>query len=595
MVGAWIKNTPTVLAELAEVEFPFEYLPQVYAPDRTIFKLDDGSHVYPYLWCYLERRTVTGFTEWNPLSLSPTRMAALPRVLECLSKRCRFEGTRAASINNCFGHLSRFLLWADRAEHKGGFECLLTDAALALEALKGYHTYLRHLLQTRQLKHSRAAIRDQQTINILSQIHDRNYKDEIEPLSDPKTGGTECPQDREVAEFMSLLQAIFDSAARLILRDDSEAGSSTQHRVICISATDDSRTVTLPEDYSVPRLMELACVVFSGLAIGDSGANLAQIRAYEEPENLQEQLAKPDRINLTQKVIKLRAGGKIVPISFTAVILSRISAYLKVRELLIAHLGGKDIASMFVQCRYSPINGCTAREPVSVCALSDKFLTYLRSKLKSIGVQLPLITLRQLRTYKQQHLARKHGVRVAADMMGHSVATAVAAYCKAQESTRQSEIGQFLKSLTSTVFVSAKRRLHVDSTVGIAVGSCAEHGKPKAIGDQPMVRPDCNKTEGCFFCVQYRVHADETDLRKLLSCRHVLQKIAPLQGESATADRVYTAVIDCIDALLTEIGLRIPEVYRQIEHDVQVEGNLSCYWAAKLQQLHLLGMLASAD
>lgn len=124
------------------------------------------------------------------------------------------------------------------------------------------------------------------------------------------------------------------------------------------------------------------------------------------------------------------------------------------------------------------------------------------------------------------------------------------------------------------------------------MGSCKEESNPVAVDVHPVVNPDCMKTEGCFFCAQYRVHADETDLRKLLSCRHVLQQLAPLQGESSAADRVYVAVIERIDALLDELRCRIPQEYKQIEHDVQVAGNLSRYWAVKLQQLHLLGLLS---
>ena len=196
--------------------------------------------------------------------------------------------------------------------------------------------------------------------------------------------------------------------------------------------------------------------------------------------------------------------------------------------------------------------------------------------------------------YKQQHVAREHGIKVAADVMGHSIATAVRNYSVTQESVRQGEMGQFLMSLTSTVLESSRGLPEAVATVGIAVGSCKGEGNPIAIDVYPVVKPDCKKTEGCFFCAQYRVHADETDLRKLLSCRHVLQRLAPMQGESATADRVYAAVIDRIDVLLAEMRHRIPREHERIEHDVQVTGNLSRYWATKLQQLHLLGVLPPA-
>lgn len=596
----WISNTPNCLATWPIVEFPFDRVPEIYASDRTILKLADGSRVHPYVWCYLERRPAGAGggsrSEYNPASLSPARVTAIPKVIDRLSKWWRLEALRAASIGVYFRRLSLFLSWADNAEHKGKFEHVLTDAELAIDALKGHHTYLCQLLQAHQIGHNTAAARDQQAINILSQIHDRPYKDEIEPLSDLDTGGTKLPHEREVARFMSTLQAVFDSAARQILRDgEVPAGDGADHRVIRLSAMDDARTVTLPENYSVARLMELACVVFAALAIADSGANLAQIQAYEEPEDLLEQLAHPDRINLTQKVIKFRAGGKPVPVHLTAITLSRLHVYLQIRERLISCLDCSDIAPMFVQCRYGERKGrFGAGEPVSIRAIGSMFPHDLRRKAKSIGCELPATTLRQLRAYKQQYLVRKHGIKVAAETMGHSMITAVAAYCKAQESVRRSEMGQFLGSLISTVLTPHSGLLEADPITRIAVGSCKEQGNPIAIDVHAVVKPDCNKTEGCFFCAQYRVHADETDLRKLLSCHHVLQRLAPLQGESVTADRVYAAVIDRIQALLAEIRCRIPQEYERIEHDVQVAGNLSRYWSVKLQQLHLLGMLAAS-
>lgn len=361
--------------------------------------------------------------------------------------------------------------------------------------------------------------------------------------------------------------------------------------MICLSASDGAKTIVLEEQYSDARLMELACVAFAGLAIGDSGTNLAQIQRYEEPEDLKSQLSEPDRVNLTQKVIKFRAGGQPVPVHLTTTTLSRLRTYLEIRARLIAHLNCPDIAPLFVQARFADISGNRAREPLTIRALHDKFLPYLRNKLKVIGADLPAITLRQLRTHKQQHVVRKEGVKIASAIMGHSVATAVRAYCSAQEDVRRSDMGKFLSSLASRVLETARGCLEAVPVVSIPPGACMDHGRPIPIEPEPLVQPDCRKAEGCFFCAQFRVHSDAHDVRKLLSCRFVLRRLAPLQGESTTADRVWVAVTDRIEALLTEIRGRIPEIYGEAHQDVEERGILSRYWAAKLQQLYLLGVL----
>lgn len=76
-----------------------------------------------------------------------------------------------------------------------------------------------------------------------------------------------------------------------------------------------------------------------------------------------------------------------------------------------------------------------------------------------------------------------------------------------------------------------------------------------------------------------------------MSCRVALKRIAPLQPDSARAERVYVAIVDRIDGLLGEIKRRVPQIYDDVRTDVDERGNLTPYWSVKLQQLYLLGML----
>jgi hypothetical protein len=187
-------------------------------------------------------------------------------------------------------------------------------------------------------------------------------------------------------------------------------------------------------------------------------------------------------------------------------------------------------------------------------------------------------------------------VSVVAKLIGHSVDAAIRAYCKAQEATRQQEMTQYLSSLEKTVLSTSEQR--VIPIQAIPAGGCAKPGEPLALEEsarsasQAPVQPDCKKAHGCFFCAHYRAHADEKDMRKLMSCRIVLKKIAHLQGGSLRAERVYTVVVDRIEALLAELKRREPKVFEATRVDVEDRGQLSRYWANKLSQLHLLGMVA---
>ncbi len=585
----WQRCTPTFISTLPVLDFPFATPPAVLDAGHTVLRTGPGTQVYAFVWCYLRREVKGRLSAFDVSSLSKARVGAMPLVLERLSKWFRFRDSRSRSVARQLNNLGLLLSWADAPQNAGRFEALLSDPDLALEALRGYHSYLRNRLQSHQLAAVTAGYQDQDAIACLSEIHGRVYKDYIEPLQATRGKGTEAPCSQAVQEFASTLQAIFDSAVALLIGDTATAWDAlpSQERLLRVSASDDSRVVELKATYSPLRLMELACVAFAGLAFVDSGANLAVLQSYEEPEDLEDQLAQPDRISLKQKAVKFRAGGKMVEVHLSATTMTRLRTYLRVRQALVDSLDGADIAPMFVQCAYAISRG----EPIAARALDKNFLTYLRRKITGIGASLPNVTLRQLRAYKQQDLVTRAPVAVAAKMMGHSVKTAVQAYCKVQEAVRQGEMSAYLGSLQKTVLAASEGLSHSPTQKVIPIGACAEHGKPAPNGSAGVVQPDCSKVEGCFFCDNYRVHADEQDLRKLLSCRRVLKYIVPLHGDSVRAEKVYTAVVDRIDALLSEIKHRQPDAYEAARVDVDERGQLTRYWASKLQQLHLLGML----
>lgn len=586
----WVTNTPSFIGTLPVLDFPFDRLPELFAPDRTVLRLGAGFRVHCYLWCYLRRKSVHGTTAFDPASLSATRVAELPAALDRLSKWCRHSNARPAHTETHFRRLSLFLAWADAPENEGRYEAVLSDPQAALQALRGYHSLLRSRLQSHQLASATAADRDQRAIACLSVIHNREFKDHVEPLSTRKDQGrgTQAPKPDEVQLFLSRAQAVFDSAAELLLQDAVRTPANV--RRLRLSSVDGSDTRALPDSYTQERLMELACVAFAALVLADSGTNLAVLQSYEESEDLKEQLMQPEKVNLRGRATKFRAGGKLVPVHLTALTTTRLRAYLRVRQAFVKSLRCDDIRPLFVQGAYWSAWGKT-NSPITVKPLDRQFLTNLRKKFSSVGAELPQVTLRQLRSYKQQHLVRHQPLAVAAAVMGHSVETAVRSYCRAQQGLRAAEMSQFLRSLERTVRSPREVHSRPSSTEALPVGACADFGKPMPSEAKPLVQPDCTKVEGCFFCDNYRLHADAKDLRKLVSCRVALKRVASLQPDSVRAERVYFAIVDRIDALLSEIQRRIPGVYEDVRQDVEERGNLTPYWATKLQQLHLLGML----
>jgi hypothetical protein len=592
--------------------FPWSAKPDVFVPESIILSCNDaaGTHkVYAFLWCYLRREVAGSTSSYAPSSLSAKRVEALPKALERLSKHFKLKGSRARSVQEQISKLGAFLNWADDRRHEGAFEAVLNDPELALAALKAHHTHLRQRLQSHQVSPSTAGALDQSAIALLSEIHDRKYANDIEPLQARKGEGTKAPQEEQVAKMAQVLQSVFDSAARLVLQPDPGPSGGGERRLKVGGEEHDG--VALDERYSSLKLAELACVAYAGLVFIDSGANQAVLQSYEEPEDLEEQLSDPDRINLTTKAIKFRAAGKSIEVHLSAQTITRIRTFMAVRQALVDGVtqaaGDRDrvgdLAPLFVQGQFSA--PAKYDDPTGVRPLHKNFLGTLRRRISALGtrkkpVKLPPVTLRQLRAYKQQDLVRRAPLPVAAKLMGHSIETAAKAYCKAQEATRHTEMTQYLNSLQKSVLEASARNTgaKVIPLTAIPVGACADHGHPVAASDSsttPAVQPDCSKTQGCFFCDNYRLHAEEQDIKKLLSCKRVLGPIAALAHDSIAAHKVYQAVVDRIDSLLAELQRRAPKAYEAAHLDVVKRGNLTPYFARKVAQLGLLQMLQPAS
>lgn len=611
--SGWVRCTPAVLQNLLVQNFPWKVKPDLFAPDKTILTFADSAgalRVYSFLWCYLCRVVRGNTSSYDPSSKSTVRSQALSQALERLSKQFNFKSSRARSVHSELAILGRFLNWADHPRHSSAYETVLSDPDVALQALKAHHSHLRERLQSHQITAFTAGQSDKSAIALLSEIHDRVFANDIEPLQTRHGQGTQAPQQAHVAQMGQMLQAVFDSAARLVLDPNSGAASIGAKPVRRLSVGDgDEDWVALDERYSSLRLAELACMAYAGLAFMDSGANLAVLQSYQEPEDLEDQLSDPDRINLTQKAIKFRARGKPVEVHLSAQTVTRIRTFMRLRQVLVDGVGqGErvgDIATLFVRGRFESTSRYA--DPAKVGPLESRFLWHLRSRFSTLGnkkrpIKLPRVTLRQLRAYKQQNLVRHYPVAVAAKIMGHSVKTAIEAYCKAEEATKHGEMTKYFNSLQETVLVASEQtpRAKAITLTPIPVGACADHGHPavsmaasasSASSASPPVQPDCNKTQGCFFCDKYRLHADEADIRKLLSCRRVLGPIASLSHDSLVAHNVYQVVVDRVDSLLAELQRRAPQAYDAARVDVLERGYLTPYFVRKVGQLGLLQML----
>jgi hypothetical protein len=319
----------------------------------------------------------------------------------------------------------------------------------------------------------------------------------------------------------------------------------------------------------------LAAYCFACLFLAETGANLSVVVDTYWSEELEAALRRPDVVRQGFREVKYRANGKPVSFQVTLGFLPRLKTYLQLREYLL--LGTRSDA-LFV---------CHEQLPGVAVPMSDQFLEYLQKRLAARGIDVPNLGARDWRSAKQDHLVSNHGPELAATILGHSFETAVRIYSNGTETAHRAEMAAFLGSVEKTVLSAAQR---ATDDVESAVGTCRNLQAPRAISAHVPVRPDCRSSEGCLFCDKYQVHADERDIRKLLSCRHCVRLTSNRAASVEQYEETFGAVLRRIDFLLDELRKLDEALVRSIEMDVDVNGNLDPFWAGKLDLLFELNL-----
>jgi hypothetical protein len=201
---------------------------------------------------------------------------------------------------------------------------------------------------------------------------------------------------------------------------------------------------------------------------------------------------------------------------------------------------------------------------------------------------LPKIMPRAWRAAKQDHLIREYDPYVAARSMQHSLTTALRKYTNGSETSHQTEMGEFFSKVEKVVVARGQK---IENGEVRSIGICAAPSHPAPISPLAPVQPDCKGPEGCLFCDQYRVHADEKDTRKLLSCRYCVRQISHLANSREQFDKLFGLILNRIDFILDEIRRRDRTMVTRIEREVDIDGELDPYWTIKLETLMELDLV----
>lgn len=339
------------------------------------------------------------------------------------------------------------------------------------------------------------------------------------------------------------------------------------------------RANTDPHSWTRMAKAALAQSAFYLIFLSITGANDAQASALPWSEELERQVHEPSTNRQGFRQVKYRAAGRTVSFEIGIEYMPLLRRFLQLRHYMLA---GHRSDFLFFQYNYR-----RQRDP-SVIDRAHRMLNGFYAGLdKLIPNEFRTVKSKQWRVSRQHQFIRRGDPALAALYMQHSVETALRDYSNGSDVEHQEQIGQYFKGMQNTVLA---RGIKIDGSEIRSLGICAKPNLPIPFASHPPIAVECSRPEGCLYCENYRLHADETDVRKLISARHCIRLTAQYASSIEEHDQIFGKVLARIDKILEELKGHDSQLVMRVERQVDEEGLLDSFWSAKLDTLLALGM-----
>ena len=338
------------------------------------------------------------------------------------------------------------------------------------------------------------------------------------------------------------------------------------------------------------RLASYGLAISMLLFIAQTGANLdtAQQLQLDTMEIL------PSTQGRRFSGTKSRAGDKIVRPEFGVKFEPVFRKILELREWYV-----QDEACDFV----FPLRN----EIQQLGPVSNGRLQLIKNFLQRIFPKMAWITPQEWRKHvSSQYVELSDGdLLLEAEVMGHSLDTARNNYARTSFKDASQQISQFFHELRE-VAVSQTRTIEriavqmLDETVDVQtlpVGACTTVAlqPEKALGfTEQAPTPNCQQFEHCLFCQHYAVHADDEDVRKLLSLKSLLSYVKQKATNLIKWESQFGVVLHRIDEVLNDLSdtyENLRDRIFSIQEEVE-SGDLDAYWLNHFELLIDLGWVA---
>lgn len=616
---------------IVEHFLPLSKTIRILHPEQVVLRIG-GKSIDVGALCYLRRsvnvREITHqYRKVDLTSLCHERLSSVRALIDFFSEQVEFSGKRMETLHSYFsGFINPFMSWADG----NNYTQVLDNKEQARDAFKGYVAYLKDRVGRNEISINTAAASQSFPLNILSEfleIEDLTQGINLIRYSVNAIESTSPPCEITQSKQLSLSESLFIGFSKLVLENKPypfnlklpeylrwennflwifplNEWCKPPHKYLndrkikknCaaydyingrIANLDDiiqlykNRDIAIrshnsakkqlflansnPQHYSRRNAAMLAVNAFIQLFFANTGMNLAQLIDLKWSHDYE---VSAERQGF--RAVKWRAAGRQYHIEITTSFLPQFKRYLNLRKYL---LDG-------VSCEYLFFD-FSQNESTSYNKKNTSVLQHLNRSYQIIDPQIPSIMSKGWRAAKSDWLIKNTDIATTAIILNNSEKVVAKHYAKGSEADHFEELSTFFNSIAETV---VNRGQVIVNGIESVVGVCSSFGAPHQLYCNIPVIPDCRIPEGCLFCDKYKVHADERDVRKLLSCSYCIQYSSHLATNEEQFQALFSTTLTRIQEIINEIIRKDESMVKRIESEVK-NGELDPYWSSKLEML----------
>lgn len=293
--------------------------------------------------------------------------------------------------------------------------------------------------------------------------------------------------------------------------------------------------------------------------------------------------------------VKPRANGKTVAPEFGARFTPTFKKILEIREWLLA---GKESNRVF---------SIAPKGTNNIGFVATSALATLKKVLNKFCPHIKWVTATQWRkNISYQYISLSGGdTSLTAEKLSNTESTLAKNYTRPALDEFASQISNLFELIHSAAVARTRTKENIEVRIvsqynpdnSTSVGSCAKAdtaSPQRAAGfTEQAPKPSCRDPETCLFCDFYSVHADEDDIRRLLSLRYIVISSKSQQNHERWEQK-FGPIVHRIDEVLSAISCintDLPRLICQVKDEVE-SGYLDPFWSIHLDTMIDIGALS---